>query len=72
MNERLEIGTDIDDIFRQAQKAYNKWSRLEPDERTTERLLDSLSFDFFQLLINTITIYLIDGDPVECLCTKGK
>lgn len=55
MNERLEIGTDIDDIFRQAQKAYNKWSRLEPDERTTERLLDSLSFDFFQLL-DAVTI----------------
>ena len=55
MNERLDIGTDIDDIFRQAQKAYNKWSRLEPDERTTERLLDSLSFDFFQLL-DAVTI----------------
>lgn len=55
MNERLEIGTDIDDIFRQAQKAYNKWSRLEPDERTTERLLESLSFDFFQLL-DAVTI----------------
>jgi len=55
MNERLDIGTSIDDIFRQAQKAYNKWSRLEPDERTTERLLDSLSFDFFQLL-DAVTI----------------
>ena len=55
MNERLEIGTDIEDIFRQAQKAYNKWSRLEPNERTTERLLDSLSFDFFQLL-DAVTI----------------
>ena len=55
MNERLDIGTDIDDIFRQAQKAYNKWSRLEPDQRTTERLLDSLSFDFFQLL-DAVTI----------------
>lgn len=55
MNERLDIGTDIDDIFRQAQVAYNKWSRLDPDERTTERLLDSLSFDFFQLL-DAVTI----------------
>ena len=55
MNERLDIDTDIDDIFRQAQAAYNRWSRLEPDERTTERLLDSLSFDFFQLL-DAVTI----------------
>lgn len=55
MNERLDIDTDIDDIFRHAQAAYNRWSRLEPDERTTERLLDSLSFDFFQLL-DAVTI----------------
>ena len=25
-----------------------------------------------QYEINTIITYLIDGDPVECLCTKGK
>ena len=55
INERLEIGTGIDDIFRQAQTAYNKWSRLEADERTTERLQNMLSFDFFQLL-DAVTI----------------
>lgn len=55
INERLEIGTDIDDIFRQAQTAYNKWSKMEPDERTTERLQDMLNFDFFQLL-DAVTI----------------
>ena len=55
INERLEIGTDIDDIFRQAQTAYNKWSKMEPEKRTTERLQDMLNFDFFQLL-DAVTI----------------
>ena len=55
INERLEIGTDIDDIFRQAQTVYNKWSKLEADERTTERLQNMLNFDFFQLL-DAVTI----------------
>lgn len=55
MNEALELNRSIDDIFRNAQSAYNKWSRLPAEERTTERLLDSLNFDFFQLL-DAVTI----------------
>ena len=55
LNEALELDRSIDDIFRNAQSAYNKWSRLPAEERTTERLLESLSFDFFQLL-DAVTI----------------
>ena len=45
----------IDDIFRQAQASYNVWSDLPPEERTTERLLRMLDFDFFRLL-DAVTI----------------
>ncbi len=55
INEALDLGKNIDDIFRFAQTAYNKWAKLDPVERTTERLLSDLSFDFFQLL-DAVTI----------------
>ena len=46
----------IEDIFRSAQAQYNAWSKIEdPKERTTEKLLDMLSFDFFQVL-DAVTI----------------
>ena len=31
----LDTKNSIDDIFRQAQTAYNKWAKFEPTERTT-------------------------------------
>ncbi len=55
INDALDIDKGIDDIFKNAQKAYNKWCKLKPEERTTKLLLDSLSFDFFQLL-DAVTI----------------
>ena len=54
-NELLPTEKGIDDIFRQAQGAYNVWANLTPDQRTTERLLRMLSFDFFKLL-DAVTI----------------
>lgn len=48
INEALELDRNIDDIFKSAQTAYNRWAKLEPSERTTERLLSSLQFDFFR------------------------
>ena len=54
-NELLPTGKGIDDIFRQAQAAYNVWANLTPEERTTERLLRMLNFDFFKLL-DAVTI----------------
>ena len=55
INEALDIDRSIDDIFRSAQFAYNKWSNLNQEQRTTERLLEELSFDFFELL-DAVTI----------------
>lgn len=54
-DEKLVTKTSIDQIFRQAQKAYNEWCELPLGERKTERLLRSLSFDFFKLL-DSVTI----------------
>ena len=54
-NELLPTERGIDDIFRQAQGAYNIWADLPPEERTTERLLRMLNFDFFKLL-DAVTI----------------
>ncbi len=55
INERLNMRTDIDTIFRQAQKVFNAWSKLPPEERTTQALLAQLDFDFFELL-DSVTI----------------
>ena len=54
-NELLPTERGIDDVFRQAQAAYNLWANFSPEERTTERLLGMLSFDFFKLL-DAVTI----------------
>ena len=54
-NELLPTERGIDDVFRQAQAAYNLWANFSPEERTTERLLRMLSFDFFKLL-DAVTI----------------
>lgn len=51
----LNTTTPIDHIFRDAQTAFNRWSKLPEEERTTKALLDSLSFDFFEVL-DSVTI----------------
>ena len=55
MDSLLNTESSIDDIFRQAQKSYNIWAKLPSEERTTERLLGLLSFDFFEVL-DSVTI----------------
>lgn len=55
INDLLNTESSIDTIFNRAQKAYNAWSKLPKEERTTQRLLDSLSFDFFEVL-DSVTI----------------
>lgn len=55
INEALDLGKDINVIFSNAQRAYTTWSKFPPERRTTERLLEMLSFDFFQLL-DAVTI----------------
>ena len=55
LDEQLNTSKSIDDIFKQAQKAFNAWSKLPQAERTTDALLRTLDFDFFELL-DSVTI----------------
>lgn len=55
INDKLNITKDIKSIFRQAQKAFNEWGKLPAAERTTQRLLGMLDFDFFEVL-DSVTI----------------
>ena len=55
MDALLDTESSIDDIFRQAQKAYNYWAKLPNEQRTTDKLLGMLSFDFFEVL-DSVTI----------------
>ncbi len=55
INEKLNTTKSIDEIFRQAQKAFNTWSQLPVDKRDTDSLLKSLDFDFFEIL-DSVTI----------------
>ncbi len=55
INSALNIGKGVDDIFRNAQASYTRWANRKPEERTTEQLLNELSFDFFELL-DAVTI----------------
>ena len=55
LDERLDTKSSIDDIFSQAQRAFTRWSKLPSEERTTENLLNQLSFDFFEVL-DSVTI----------------
>ena len=55
IDEKLSTSKNIDEIFRQAQKAFNSWSKLPAEVRTTDELLRTLDFDFFELL-DSVTI----------------
>ena len=55
MDEKLNTSKSIDEIFRQAQTAFNAWSKLPAKERTTDNLLRRLDFDFFEVL-DSVTI----------------
>ena len=55
MNKQLDTTKTIEEIFKQAQRAFNAWSKLNPEDRTTDALLRTLDFDFFELL-DSVTI----------------
>ena len=56
INDKLATDRPIEDIFKAAQAQYNAWAKIaDPKERTADRLLEMLSFDFFQLL-DAVTI----------------
>lgn len=55
IDDKLNTKKSIDDIFRNAQRAFNTWSKWDPAERTTDKLLKMLDFDFFEVL-DAVTI----------------
>ena len=55
IDEKLNTTRSIDEIFKNAQRAFNTWSKWEPCDRTTENLLKMLDFDFFEVL-DSVTI----------------
>lgn len=55
IDNKLGTNKSIDEIFRQAQRSFNAWSELDVADRTTDALLKTLDFDFFELL-DSVTI----------------
>lgn len=55
LDQKLDTQKSIDEIFRNAQRAFNAWSKRPAGERTTATLLRMLDFDFFELL-DSVTI----------------
>lgn len=55
INDKLDTSKTVDEIFRQAQKAFNAWSKLDARDKTTDALLKTLDFYFFELL-DSVTI----------------
>ena len=55
IDSKLDTSKTIEEIFKQAQRAFNAWSKLEHECRTTDALLAALDFDFFELL-DSVTI----------------
>lgn len=55
IDKKLNTEKPINVIFRNAQLAFNKWSDLPIEQRTTDTLLNLLEFDFFELL-DSVTI----------------
>ena len=53
--KHLNLSTTIEKVFAEAQRVFNDWSKLDPADRTTQRILDMLDFDFFELL-DAVTI----------------
>lgn len=54
-DETLNTNNPVEKIFRDASTAFKEWNELDPDQRTTAKLLEMLHFDFFELL-DSVTI----------------
>jgi hypothetical protein len=55
LQKQLRTENSVEEIFRQAQAAFTRWSKLPADERTPEAILKALDFEFFELL-DSVTI----------------
>ena len=55
LSKNLRTDKTVEKIFSNAQASFNTWSKLPPEKRTVRAILDSLDFDFFELL-DSVTI----------------
>ena len=53
--DKLDTSRSVEEIFRNAQKAFNTWSEWDMEMRTTDKLMRMLDFDFFEIL-DAVTI----------------
>ena len=53
--QHLSLSTTVEKVFSDAQRVFNDWSKLPPEDRTTDQILRMLDFDFFELL-DSVTI----------------
>lgn len=50
LSNKLRSQRSVEEVFRRAQVAFNQWAKLPPEKRTAKAILDTLDFDFFELL----------------------
>ena len=55
LSKSLKTKNSVEEIFKRAQRAFNNWADLPPEDRTAASILKSLDFDFFELL-DAVTI----------------
>lgn len=55
LSGKLKTNSSLNKIFQNANNAFKTWSELETEDRTTDKLLEMLSFNFFDLL-DSVTI----------------
>ena len=55
LTKKLRTGKTVEKIFSNAQASFNAWTKLPPEARTARAILETLEFDFFELL-DSVTI----------------
>jgi superfamily II DNA or RNA helicase len=55
LSKKLRTSKTVEEVFRNAQASFNAWAKLPIEKRTARAILDSLDFDFFELL-DSVTI----------------
>ena len=55
LTKKLRTGKTVEKIFSNAQASFNAWAKLPPEARTARAILETLDFDFFELL-DSVTI----------------
>lgn len=55
ISKKLGLQTSVEQVFKEAQTVFNRWSELPAENRTSQAILSMLNFDFFKLL-DSVTI----------------